>query len=122
MTRHLTETEIGNANLMLLASILADADARHRAAREPAYDQTRWAHPCGTPACAIGHWRASKGRSASGPSGQSDIPEYQAEFALDDEQWADLFGYRPGYARTAAEAAAKIRALVATRSAERSAS
>lgn len=45
----------GNKRLMLLSAHLEHADARHRKAREPLYDQRPAYHPCGTPACAGGH-------------------------------------------------------------------
>jgi hypothetical protein len=48
--------EAGNANLLKLAAILDAADALHAERGEPAYDQTQFSHPCGTPACALGHW------------------------------------------------------------------
>jgi len=104
-------------NLLLLASILDDADARHIAAGEPTYDQTNWRHPCGTPACAIGHWNFH--RTGRADPSDSDLERYRIEFGLDDEQWAYLFGFRPGYAKSATEEANRIRAFVSDRASAR---
>ncbi len=48
--------EIGAPRLLALADILDAADAAHVAKGEPVYRQTAFAHDCGTPACALGHW------------------------------------------------------------------
>jgi hypothetical protein len=122
MTTNIPHIVTGNINLLLLADILDNADAKHIAAGEPTYDQTDWAHDCGTPACAIGHWQAFKGRRVRPEN--DDLNRCAHEFSMDigSDEWAKLFGYKPGYARSASEAAEKIRKFVTTRSAERSAS
>lgn len=105
----------GDISLLLLADILEHADERHEAAREPLYDQTTWDHPCGTPACAIGHWLAQEGRKHYRPTEYDLNHRLPALFELGSKQWAYLFGYPPGYPRTAKEAAERIRAFVAER-------
>lgn len=47
---------VGERRLLKLADVLDLADERHRAKKEPTYDQGQITHDCGTPACAIGHW------------------------------------------------------------------
>lgn len=47
-------------NLEELACVLDVADDFHAMNGEEGYAQTRFVHPCGTPACALGHWVAHK--------------------------------------------------------------
>lgn len=119
MTKPQSTIEAGNINLLLLADILEDADERHMAAGEPTYDQTTWTHDCGTPACAIGHWLAHEGRPVPRPR-EDDFPRLRALFAVDELQWARLFGYRTGYERTARGEARLIREFVSQRGADNS--
>jgi hypothetical protein len=112
------EIRAGNANLLKLAEILETADAEHQAKGEPPYDQSTYAHHCGTPACAVGHWRAFRGRivvPAQAPHHQSAQVD-RDDFALVDMEYYGLFGdFGCGDAQTAKEAAAFIRTFVDNR-------
>lgn len=50
----------GWKRLLKLADILDVADAEHKRKGEPTYDQSELAHPCGSPACAVGHYIAHR--------------------------------------------------------------
>ena len=116
--------ELGNERLLKLAAILDVADAEHRKKKEPTYDQTEIVHPCGTPACAVGHWAAAnpdrwqirnectylKG-SRLGP-----ISAVCEEFVISDDEYRELFGMSGcGEAKTAKQAAKYIRRFVKRR-------
>ena len=45
--------------LLRLASILDAAHEAHQRKGGPGYNQGLFTHPCGTPACAFGHWAAA---------------------------------------------------------------
>ena len=45
--------------LLKLADILDAAHEAHQRKGGPGYDQRRYTHSCGTPACAFGHWAAA---------------------------------------------------------------
>jgi hypothetical protein len=122
-------TPKGKERLLKLADILDVADAEHRKNNEPAYDQCSVGHPCGTPACALGHWAAANPRrfiwnpraEEEGGSVISYKPDPSAgfyemgsrEFDLTSEQSTELFdGDGCGDARTGKAAARYIRKFV----------
>jgi hypothetical protein len=117
------QRQTGLKRLLVLAGILDRADAAHRRRKEPAYDQTRVTHSCGTPACAGGHWDASPqgvaiGRRAGGSvyrtyGREVSVLPWTTVFALTDNEEYSIFGHRGcGGARTAKDAAEFIRAFV----------
>lgn len=121
--------KLGNRRLRELAKILKAAHRRYlrngKQARGEGYDQMRYTHPCGTPACAAGHWaaahprrwspeyaalRPSKGGTGWGP------PDRCQEFALSNDEESKLFGqFGCGEATTALKAANYILAFVERR-------
>lgn len=107
-----TARELGNRRLLELATYLDTADANHIAAGEPTYMQREWKHPCGTPACAEGHAFALF----------KDAPELKQHdmdlfLCVGSWEWLELFGIEGcDNAKSAAEAAAYIRAFVSARS------
>lgn len=117
----------GMRNLLRLAEILDDADQMHRDDGEPKYDQSNYIHPCGTPACAMGHYAlATEADFRISPYGagwwftnRSDgrillIDDFaKSEFCLEDhESWELFSGSGCGNAKTAKQAAAYIRRFV----------
>jgi hypothetical protein len=127
----MTTLAVGNRRLLKLAAILDAADKRHRERQEPTYNQAAFVHPCGTPACAIGHWAAANPRrwriSSIGPIGLVEprnsrplgvFQEAVKEFALDahDYGWDELFSKDGcGSAKNGKQAAKYIRQYVARR-------
>ncbi len=117
----MTDIKLGNERLLQLAEILDTADERHIRANEPTYDQDIFAHDCGTPACAAGHWMAAHPYSwdlaeAATIDGRSAYWGLRLEFALDELDYNELFSsVGCGQAKTAKDAAAYIRAFVARR-------
>jgi hypothetical protein len=113
------EIRAGHENLLKLAAILDTADAEHEAKGEPTYDQVSFQHNCGTPACALGHWRASQGRTPDPYMGRTDYAEERVskdDFAIVEAEYEDLFGGAGcERAKTAKEAAAYIRSFVKDR-------
>jgi hypothetical protein len=102
------------ANLLLLADILEAASAGPHAVGEPSYSPWNHAHDSGTPACPLSHWYAYKGSTWL----DGHLDEVLEEFALTASESADLFAPEGcGNAKTAAEAAAYIRAFVDRRAA-----
>lgn len=124
----------GMSRLMELADILDEADEQHWARGEPLYDQGSWLHPCGTPACALGHWAAANTdrwtthilwkpllTSVAAGVWHSSIDCAQVDFCLDYDEASELFGgIGCGHAKTGKQAAAYIRAFVARKCAEES--
>jgi hypothetical protein len=124
------ETEVvGLLRLLDLAQLLVIADAKHRALGEPEYNQRVFAHPCGTPACALGHWadaNPERWMKVPGNNWWRRIDLFQRndgyfdganwEFALNESECNELFsmGGCEG-AQTAKEAADYIRGFVARR-------
>jgi hypothetical protein len=108
----------GNRRLLKLADILDVADALHRKRGEPGYDQERYTHPCGSPACALGHaYTDAAFRRAGMRDPRRTTPETDAEFfrvnVIDNFL---LFGDDGcNNARTAKQAARYIRAFVERR-------
>ena len=113
MSGNIPDIHVGNANLLLLAEILETADENHIARREPTYDQHAWRHPCGTPACAIGHWNAYKKRTLHL---HQELCSKEFAMTVGSNDWAYLFGYMKAFPKTSQESAARIRAFVAQRS------
>lgn len=121
--------ELGNARLLQLADILDIADEGHIERQEPTYRQNIFAHACGTPSCALGHWAATN--TDRWHFGQRDefpelylksdpyLPLYKAaqnEFCLSSGEEAQLFGCNGcRHATTAKQAAKYIREFVAKR-------
>lgn len=113
-----------NKELLLeLADILDRADAEHEARGEPGYDQERFAHSCGTAACALGHWAAAHPeRWSINPTRLTlhsrtcadALEGAKIEFGLAPSQVYVLFDSDGcGGAKTAKQAADYIRAFVA---------
>lgn len=117
----------GNRRLLKLARILDKADALHKERGEPAFDLGVETHPCGTPACAWGHYAFSSKALAlrfTGPCSfdgkvSCNYNDAQPEFALADrEELNELFGFTGcGDAKTAKAAAKYIRSFVKRREA-----
>ena len=123
----------GNARLLRLADILDAADdAAHIQQHEPTYDQQRYVHQCGTPACALGHWAAANpdrwyiGLDSLGDAhifcrsnDSLDLDEASClEFSLSSREAVRLFGLSGcNHARTAKDAATFIRSFVRSREA-----
>lgn len=120
--------------LLELATILDKADALHREHEEPAYSQRIYYHRCGTPACALGHWAAAhpdtwvtwhedplSGYPTMRFNNQSSCSRrVMLEFDLEEDESDELFNSDGcGNAKTAADAAAYIRAFVARKLAKR---
>lgn len=115
---------VGERRLLKLADILDEADATHRAKKEPTYDQEQVTHDCGTPACAIGHWiHHSRGRVVLTDNdillhtevfgAEGVILVGSAEFRITGDQSYELFSGRGcGKAKTAKQAARYIRKFV----------
>ena len=133
-----TQIKAGNAKLLKLAKILDTADEQHMRNDERTYKQSLWVHPCGAPACALGHWAAANPhryrlvpatvggnpyedvgtiiRKSSGEEIGVEDSITMREFALDASEANDLFGhYGCGGAKTAQMAAEYIRDFVAGR-------
>lgn len=118
----MTTSTINTERLLALADILDKADELHTARGEPTYLQGCYTHPCGTPACALGHWAvANPDRwsfacgtpylilSASGVSRCA-----QSEFGLSWHESEEIFGSEGcDFAETAKQAADYIRDFVA---------
>ncbi len=110
----------GANRLLKLALILDTADALHKKKCEPRYDQNLYRHPCGTPACALGHWAAANPkRFTVTPFGipltatSYGIETAVLEFGIDFDEVEELFDvYGCGGAKTAKQAARYIRAFV----------
>ena len=114
-----------------LADILDVADAKHRQNGEPTYKQSTIVHPCGTPACAIGHyaaatpdrWNISNGIVYHTTYGAGLFAGARAEFGISSDDWDELFEFNGcGRAKTSKQAASYIRDFIARKEAEFSAS
>lgn len=117
-------TEFRADLLLELAEMLDRADEEHLKRGEPTYRQRYLLHPCGTPACALGHWAAAhpeRGWRLQGLGPEAGL--YQdgkfaaaaaaTEFGLTDVEVEELFGFRGcGNAKSAREAARYIRKFV----------
>jgi hypothetical protein len=91
-----------------LARILDTADAEHRENGEPTYSQCLYVHPCGTPACALGHYVKRTRRT------QSRALDEAKEFGLRHAEADELFWAGGcGGARTAKQAAKYIQKFIA---------
>lgn len=105
-----------------LCRILRSADAKHVKAGEPIYRQSLWQHPCGTPACALGHYAAhTPSRWKFGAYGQPHLSYVDGgplesatiEFGISFDEAHLLFAADGcGEARTASEAANYIEAFI----------
>lgn len=119
-------TNLGARRLLRLAKILDTADALHKKRGERPYYQGAIIHPCGTPACAIGHYAAhtpSRFRVNKRDESVSYLPSTilddheariaQAEFGISFDEGIEVFGWSGcGKARTAKQAAKYIRSFV----------
>lgn len=120
-----TSIELGNERLLKLAAILDTADELHAAKGEPTYQQSAYLHPCGTPACAMGHWAAAnpdrwhiepQDRSVNSIIGLPYVEAVRQEFFINPSEEIDIFGmFGCDDALSAKDAAAYIRAFVARR-------
>ena len=123
-----TSVKIGNRRLLKLADSLAKADTVHKRKGEPTYYQGHFAHDCGTPACALGHWAAANTRrwitdvSCGVPgirNGSIGFEAAKQDFALNDAEVIELFEASGcGNAKTAKQAARYIRRFVKSREKE----
>lgn len=117
--------DLGNQRLLDLAAILDSADAIHLERGERAYDQEVFTHPCGTPACALGHWAAAHPESwvfhcgvPVGLTTGSRWNQAAMDFFVDEEEYEELFGaFGCGFAQTSKDAASYIREFVSRRAA-----
>ena len=125
--------EVGNARLLQLAEMLEMIPARHREdnGNYSGYDQNKIMHPCGSPACAWGHWFARNHEriGKEQPSLYREVPNRhdvlvpwmgiegaEVEFGLPESRVYELFASTGcGYATTGHEAAKYIRQFVANR-------
>jgi hypothetical protein len=99
--------------LAFLATILDTADERHARAGERPYDQMDFAHPCGTPSCALGHLRFAYSRSAVLTPVTFEASWAQHLKAKNFIDWDMIFGaYGCNGAKTAQQAADYIRFYV----------
>lgn len=125
-------TMINIERLRQLAQILDRADQQCKEHRKPAYNQKRYLHRCGTPACALGHWAAAHpdrwdvfidggptlkkldpDNITSGLIAFITVEHAAYEFGLTVPQARELFGsHGCGNAKTSQEAAAYIRAFI----------
>ena len=120
--------DLGNERLLQLAAILQVADEVHVHRREPTYDQQKYTHACGTPACALGHWAAANPESwvfeCGVPVGRTNGSRWNQaaiDFHLSSQEYEELFGpFGCGLPKTAKSAASYIREFVARRQAVRS--
>ena len=123
----MTTIAVGNRRLLRLAAILDKADALHKKRGEPTYDQDRIVHPCGTPACAWGHWAHDQRVNAKRKMEKwyddnlAAVREFALALARDEDgeviEAEELFGgFGCDNAETAKQAAKYIRAFVKRRS------
>lgn len=102
----------GGENLLLLAQILEQEDARLQAAGKPTFDQRNHIHDCGTPACPLAHWYAFRGSTWF----DCQVDEVLEDFELTTGECLELFAPQGcGDAQSAHDAAAYIRQFVAKR-------
>lgn len=132
----MTTRAIGNRRLLRAAKILDTADAKHKRAGEPLYLQRFFTHPCGTPACTLGHyaahtpkrWAFDDGKrpylTGAGDEAYMSHDSFEdacVEFDISLREAELLFGARGcNSATTAAEAAVYIRRFVRQREQNRS--
>jgi hypothetical protein len=115
--------DMGNKRLIQLAEILEAADENHASRGEPLYEQQIYTHPCGTPACALGHWAAANPQSWAFSSGApyglttgSRWNQCAIDFHLGLDEIDELFGmFGCGLPSTSKEAASYIRGFVSRR-------
>lgn len=112
----MTTLAVGNRRLLKLADILDTADEEHIRKGEPTYSQHAFTHPCGSPACALGHWSAAKHVARKRRNLPLMVVDAVDEFALDFDDACEIFGpLGCDYAQTAKDAAKYIRAFVKRR-------
>lgn len=112
----------GWKRLLRLAKILDKADKQHNKRDEPLYYQGSFQHPCGAPACALGHWAAHNPArwTFTKPNGVPRLRGHNVsiandckEFDIPTNEWGNLFsGHGCGFADTGKEAARFIRQYV----------
>jgi hypothetical protein len=128
MEKAMTRFEkVGAERLLKLADILDAADALHRENKEPRYNQEAFIHPCGTPACALGHWAAANPRRwrtdeeigmfrwvyLRANSSDEPLEDAGQEFGISPGEASELFDHDGcGAARTGKQAAKYIRKFV----------
>lgn len=97
------EQRVALRRLEMLAKVLDTADVEHERKGEPAYDQGMTFHPCGTPACAAGHYMSIPSvRKREGD--EIELTRPFDSWTL----WERIFGYDAKH-RTAKQAAKAIR-------------
>lgn len=130
---------MGRQRLLFLAAVLDIADKGHELVDERTYNQNTFVHPCGAPACALGHYaaqfprrfrlKAPGGDSLLGAVVPTDAAPYSeeytrgigthnlrtlGEFAISMAESDELFAADGcGRAKKAVDAAAYIRKFVA---------
>lgn len=118
-----SEEHMNAEKLLKLADILDAAHEAHQRKGGPGYNQMRYTHSCGTPACAFGHWAAAhperfettpRGVSLRERPGRHPLCLAMLEFNLTSEQAYELFDADGcGEATTHKQAAEYIRDFVA---------
>ncbi len=130
----MTTWKLGRQRLLFLADVLDIVDKGHELSGERTYSQSAFVHPCGAPACALGHYAAQFPRKYQFKDVTSAVTDHQKivlayrdglyvsyddnrtinEFSITHDEARELFaGYGCGGAENAKEAAAYIRKFVA---------
>ena len=130
---------LGRQRLLFLAAVLDIADKGHELVDERTYNQNTFVHPCGAPACALGHYAAQFPRRFRLRAPDNDVQlgavvptdaaiysnEYRYGIGTDNERTIGEFAisyfeadelcaaHGCGGARKAVDAAAYIRKFVA---------
>lgn len=120
--------KLGWKRLLKLADILDVADAQHRKLREKTYSQLSFTHPCGTPACALGHyatnnrrrgWSVEGGCVVYGGRMLTEYTKVEQEFEVSRNDCKELFSAEGcGNSKTAKQAAKYLRKFVKRKQAE----
>lgn len=113
----------GNRRLSKLADRLDVVDAEREAAGLPGYSQAHYTHPCGTPACALGHypevtprWKWVNSVPRMVKSGSYVTLDAQKEFSLTAKEVYETFSADGcDGAKSGKEAAKFIRRFVCNR-------
>lgn len=112
----MTEIEEGNKRLLNLARVLSKVDEQHAKKGERGYNQETFRHPCGVPACALGHYIYTKRGKETGFYTVTSSSYAIEEFALDLTGYMQLFSsWGCGNAQSGKAAAAFIRKFVKER-------
>jgi hypothetical protein len=95
--------DVGADRLLQLADILDKAEPQNYSvmnARMEGYNQNKWTHSCGTPACALGHWAmANTDRWCRDEDGGVSLHQFSGrtsrsareEFGISAHEFVELF-------------------------------